>query len=72
MYKWQARLTQLIYPFDESTPTIERINEVMQKEFPGDYQVEEYFDKERLIFSLKLVFVSPEEESMFVLKYSNK
>ena len=44
MYKWQARLTQLIYPFDESTPTIERINEVMQKEFPGDYQVEEYFE----------------------------
>jgi hypothetical protein len=46
-----------------------RATEQMKEKYPGNYIVEEYFDPQILEFSLRLKFETPEEETLFLLKY---
>jgi hypothetical protein len=50
----------------------ESINEYMQRKYPGKYTIEEIFDTKRMCFSFKLVFSDPQEETMWMLKWSDK
>jgi len=44
--------------------------EEMQKRYPGEYIVEEYYDVNHQRFRFRLKFNSPEEESLWLLKFS--
>jgi len=52
-------------PIDTEVVTL-----VMQKIFPGEYVVEEYFDNTAMTFDLRLKFNTPEDETVFYLKYA--
>lgn len=41
----------------------------MQKIFPGEYVVEEYFNNKTMVIDLRLKFTTPEDETVFLLKY---
>jgi len=49
--------------------TILYVAEQMQKNYPGNYVVQEYYDFHRMAFKAKLVFDKPEDETMFILRY---
>jgi hypothetical protein len=42
----------------------------MQEIYPGNYILEEYYDSDTKRHRLRMVFDSPEEESMFIMRYS--
>lgn len=46
------------------------VAEKMQKLYPGNYTVEEYFNTTVLNWGLRLVFEDKHEETLFMLKYS--
>jgi hypothetical protein len=48
---------------------IENANKAMQEKYPGNYIVEERFDPVRQQFALFLKFDTPEDETLFILKY---
>lgn len=45
------------------------ITETMKRIFPGEYVVEEYYNKEYMVMDLRLKFATPEDETVFLLKY---
>ena len=42
----------------------------MQKKYPGPYTVEQFYNTDKMKWDLRLVFVSPADETWFRLKYS--
>lgn len=53
----------------DSDPPVERIHNMMQADYPGNYYVKEYYNINTMRFEVKLVFDDPVEETMFVLKW---
>jgi len=47
------------------------VTSMMKKKYPGNYELEEYYDPEIMRFTFRLVFESPQEESLWMLKNSN-
>lgn len=41
----------------------------LQKHYPGKYELEEYYNSERMMFEYKLKFLTEEDEVWFKLKY---
>ena len=41
----------------------------MKMVFPGEYVVEEYFNKNTMVVDLRLKFTTPEDETWFLLQY---
>lgn len=41
----------------------------LQKHYPGKYELEEYYNSERMMFEYKLKFLKEEDEVWFRLKY---
>ena len=41
----------------------------LQKHYPGNYELEEYYNSERMIIEYKLKFLTEEDEVWFRLKY---
>lgn len=48
---------------------IKLITEQMQNMYPGNYIVVEYYDTVRIAFAARLEFNTPEDETMFILKW---
>ncbi len=46
-----------------------KLNETLQKHFPGNYIMEEYYDTTLTKFSHRPKFKSEEDKMMFILKY---
>lgn len=42
----------------------------MQKKYPGNYKVEEYYNADKMKWDLRLRFDDPHEETMWLLKWS--
>ena len=42
----------------------------MQKKYPGNYRVEEYYNADKMKWDLRLRFADPREETMWILKWS--
>lgn len=42
----------------------------MQKKYPGNYRVEQYYNADKMKWDLRLKFNSPKEETFWLLKYS--
>jgi hypothetical protein len=45
-------------------------NKWMQKKYPGNYVVEQFFNAKKIKVDLRLIFNSPKDETFFKLKYS--
>ena len=45
------------------------VTETMKMVFPGEYVVEEYFNKHTMVVDLRLKFTTPEDETWFLLQY---
>lgn len=41
----------------------------MQKKYPGNYQVEQYYNADKMKWDLRLKFDSPKDETFFKVKY---
>ena len=71
---WKRELEILntrINGYRHSQDSIMHANGVMHSKFPGEYIVEEYYDDVHKTFRLRLSFNSPEEESIWLIKYSS-
>ncbi len=55
---------------DKEEQVMEAIHDIMQASYPGPYIVEEYYDSKRMSFALRLKFETPQEETLFRIKYS--
>lgn len=44
----------------------------MQAKYPGNYTLDEHIDSNSGYYKYQMVFDTPEEESLFLLKYSDK
>jgi hypothetical protein len=44
--------------------------ELMQKHYPGNYVIEQYWDTKRMAFDFRLKFDSPREETFWLIKNS--
>lgn len=79
-YTWQDHLATVnreyydLFSKEKIDPKFKLMKaiESMQEKFPGEYTLEEYYDTEKGRFKLKMVFDVPEEESMFIMRYSEK
>jgi hypothetical protein len=49
---------------------VKKANESMQEYFPGNYVVEDCFNPQKLLFELRLKFDNPQDETLFLVKYS--
>lgn len=77
--KWQSLLEQIHsdYSFgrivgDTSTDSLMKATARMQEKYPGDYIIEEYYDTDTMKFAYKLEFNSPEDQTVFILKYAGE
>lgn len=77
-FGWQNSLDHLTahyynrYTQDKDQPEFKIMTAIahMQEIYPGNYILEEYYDSDTKRHRLKMVFDSPEEESMFIMRYS--
>ena len=76
---WQNYLRRLgngLNGISERTKTITEKDIVnnaqryMQKKFPGNYVVEQYYNADKMKWDLRLKFNNPKEETMWLLRWS--
>ena len=49
---------------------VENAQKYMMLKYPGNYQVEPYYNADKMKWDLRLKFNSPKEETFWLLKYS--
>lgn len=64
---WNNELRYCFYRGDDNNEAWH----TMQKQFPGNYTVETYFDDSNITFRYRLKFHTPEDETIFRLRYDN-
>lgn len=77
--KWQAELERLYTSYlsgtdlysPEVSNKITKITEKMKNKFPGKYRIEECYSHRHRQFHLRLVFDTPQEELMWLMRYSD-
>ena len=77
-HNWKSTLRNLELKFNswtkmDNVSTAEGlvdVNEIMKKHYPGNYDVIEAFLPERGVFGFKLVFQTPQDETLFLLRWS--
>jgi hypothetical protein len=76
MSKWEKKLRSYgsgLNGISSTLPTdrlIENANNHMQREFPGNYIVEDYYDPKTMQFALRLKFNTPKDETFFILRWA--
>lgn len=58
-----------IYTWHENEKTVEGILERYSNKYPGNYILEEYLDSKLLKVQYRLKFSTPEDKTMFLLRY---
>ncbi len=66
---YRKRLDRLYHTHAKNTIGFERVAELLQQEYPGNYQVQEAFVPSKMSWGPRLVFEDEQEEIMFRLKY---
>lgn len=59
----------LLHPYQKDWD-MNRVNEIMQKYYPGSYTVVEKYIPSRQLFGFVLEFSDPKEETMWLLKWN--
>jgi hypothetical protein len=72
---WQTTLHSLqqkyyLWKTQHHEDAEQQVTEVMKERFPGEYQVVEFYNPNRGIMDLKVVFEDPKKELMWRIKHS--
>jgi hypothetical protein len=73
---WQTHLHELqqkyyLWKAQHHEDAEQQVTEVMKERFPGEYQVVEYYNPNRGIMDLKVVFEDTKKELVWKVKYSS-
>ena len=66
---YRERLDRLYHSHTKTLQGFERVTELLQQEYPGNYRVHEAFIPSKMSWGPRLVFEDEQEEIVFRLKY---
>lgn len=69
--EWRSHLRSLMYLTPGWQDNLNAMTDAMQAAFPGNYTVDSYTDWDEMILLPKLRFNTPQDETMFLLRYSS-
>ena len=71
---WKDKLRSLYQMniMDRSEDNYEFATAMMQKDYPGPYTIDVYYNNELGTFDYRLKFEDPKEQTLWLLKYSNR